>query len=223
MTLQGSSDGAGENERDEGILKDEYFLTDDFYEYEQGQADIIVKDRLRKHIQFWREIGTDPFILDIIENGYVIQFHSTPNSMFSKNNKSALQNEEFVLEAIKDLEIKGLIERCSERPYVVNPLTVSVQNSGKKRLILDIRLVNKHLWKRCVRFEDLEVALNFLYYENCWMIKFDIHSAYHYISIRENQTTFLGFSWKIGGKDVFFKLLVLPFGLRSAPYHPLYP
>ena len=109
MTLQESSDGGGENERDEGILKDEYFLTDDFYEYEQGQADIIVKDRLRKHIQFWHEIGTDPFILDIIENGYVIPFHSTPNSMFSKNNKSALQNEEFVLEAIKDLEIKGLI------------------------------------------------------------------------------------------------------------------
>ena len=50
------------------------------------------------------------------------------------------------------------------------------------------------------------------------MIKFDIHSAYHHISVRENQTDMLGFSWKIEGQDVFFKFLVMPFGLRCVPY-----
>ena len=153
-----SRNGEGAGEPDDEILKDEYFFTDNFYEYEQGKAEIIIKDRLRKHIDFWREIGTDPVTLDIIENGYVIPFYSKPESMFCKNNKSALKNETFVLEAIKDLEIKGLIARCSEKPYVVNPLTVSVQNSGKKRLILDLRLVNKHLWKRSVKFEDFKIA-----------------------------------------------------------------
>lgn len=43
-------------------LKDEY-LTHDYYEYEQGQAGIIVKDRLFKNIEFWKNIGASMFIL----------------------------------------------------------------------------------------------------------------------------------------------------------------
>ena len=50
------------------------------------------------------------------------------------------------------------------------------------------------------------------------MIKLDINSAYHHISVRKNQTDMLGLSWKIEGQDVFFKFLVMPFGLRCAPY-----
>ena len=52
------------------------------------------------------------------------------------------------------------------------------------------------------------------------MIKYDINAANHYISIRESQTFIfnLGFSWNIDGKVVFFRYLILAFGLRSAPY-----
>ena len=213
VIMTGSSNGEGAGGPDDEILKDEYFFTNSFYEYERGQAEITVKDRLRKHIHFWRKIGTDPLTLEILENGYVIPFYSKPKRLFCKNNKSALKSNTFVVEAIKDLEIKGLIARCSEKPYIiVNPLMVSVQNSGEKRFILDLRLVNKHLWKRSVKFEDLKINLNFVN-ENCWMIKFYIHSAY-----RENQTDMLGFSWKIEGQDMFFKFLVMPFGLRYVPY-----
>ena len=133
------------HEQEQDKFKDEYFLTNNFYEYEQGQADIIVKDRIKSNIQFWRDIGANSYILDTIENGYVIPFHSTPVSMCCKNNRSALQHKTFVLEAISDLEMKGLVARCSEKPFIVSPLTVSVQNNGKKRLILDLRLVNKHI------------------------------------------------------------------------------
>jgi hypothetical protein len=34
-------------------------LTHEYYEYEQGQADIIVKNRLKKHYNFWKNIGMD--------------------------------------------------------------------------------------------------------------------------------------------------------------------
>ena len=84
VLMVGSSNGEGAGEADDEILKDEYFFTDNFYEYEQGQAENIVKDRLRKHTDFWREIGTDPVTLDIFENGYVIPFYSKPESMFCK-------------------------------------------------------------------------------------------------------------------------------------------
>ena len=45
-------------------------------------------------------------------------------------------------------------------PRNVNP--VSVQSSGKKHVILDLRFINKHLWKQSIKFEDLRVALNYL-------------------------------------------------------------
>ena len=46
-------------------------------------------------------------------------------------------------------------------PHNVNPLSVSVLSSGRKRLILDLRFVNKHVWKPKVKFEVLKVALNY--------------------------------------------------------------
>jgi hypothetical protein len=50
-----------------------------------------------------------------------------------------------------------MIEKCESKPIVVNPLTVSVSSSNRKRLILDLRHVNLHLWKTSVKFEDIIV------------------------------------------------------------------
>ena len=102
------SSGGIIHEQDQDSFKDEYFLTNNFYEYEQGQVDIIVKDRSKSNIEFWRDIGANSYILDTIENGYVIPFHSTPVSICCKNNRLALQHKTFVLEAISDLEKRAL-------------------------------------------------------------------------------------------------------------------
>ena len=61
---------------------------------------------------------------------------------------SALRETVFVQEAISDLLDRGLIQKCDYVPKVVNPLTVSVHSNGKKRLILDLREVNKYIWKQ---------------------------------------------------------------------------
>ena len=139
------------------MIKDEYFnindcnnlsldfgeisnLTHEYYEYEQGQGDIIVKSRLKKHYNFC--IGCYDYILDTIYNGYRIPFFSTPPSICLSNNRSAVNHSEFVVEAIHDLLIKGPIEKCESKPIVVNPLTVSVSSSNTKCLILDLRNVN---------------------------------------------------------------------------------
>jgi hypothetical protein len=43
-------------------------LTHDFYEYEQGQANIIAKLSLRNHFSFWKSIGCYDYILDTINS-----------------------------------------------------------------------------------------------------------------------------------------------------------
>ena len=48
----------------------------DSYEYEQGvSSNIVMPDRLKNHIQFWRFIGrASQFISDVIDNGYRISY-----------------------------------------------------------------------------------------------------------------------------------------------------
>ena len=71
-----------------------------------------MKDRLKKHVSFWREIGSNAFVIDVIQNGYKIPFYSMPERTVCKNNKSALLESEFVSEAISDLLDRGLIQKC---------------------------------------------------------------------------------------------------------------
>ena len=85
-----------------------------------------------------------------------------PEESISKNNMSALRESDFVNEAITDLMDRGSVSKCDQRPKVVKPLSVSVQSNRKKRLILDLRLVNKHIWKQSVKYEDLRLALMYL-------------------------------------------------------------
>lgn len=192
-------------------------LTTDYFEYESGQADIIVKGRLRENIQFWRDIGAPQFILDTIMRGYLLPFYSNPDSFCLQNNQSALNNSDFVDTAINDLLLRGLIIETTNIPLAVNPLTVSIQSNGKKRLILDLREINRHLYKQSVKFEDIKTAQMYIN-EGSYMFKFDIHSAYHHIDIYEPHTEYLGFSWVVHGVRKYYKFLVLPFGLSTACY-----
>ena len=45
--------------------------------------------------------------------------------------------------AINDLIINGCVIEVFEAPVIINPLSVSIKKSGKKRLTLDLRHVNQ--------------------------------------------------------------------------------
>ena len=172
-----------------------------------------VKGRLASHLEFWRKIGASDFVLDTIQNGYVIPFLEPPMSMFLKNNKSSLKNADFVDHAISDLLDTGCIQEVPFKPFVVNPLSVATQNSCKKRLILDVSLLNKCVKKDKFKFEDWRLALQ-MFSKDCFMFKYDLKSGYHHFDICPQQHTYLGFSWK----NKFYCFTVLVFGLASNPY-----
>ena len=119
-----------------------------------------------------------------------------------------MKHTDFVDSAIQDLLDRGLIVTCEVQPTVVNPLTVSIHSNGKKRLILDLRVVNKHLWKHSVKYEDMRTATQHIKH-NSSLFKFDIHSAYHHVDIFCPHTEYLGFSWLKDGVRIFYKFLVL--------------
>ena len=124
--------------------------------------------------------------------------------------------------AILELLCVGSIVSCTSPPDVVNPLSVSVQSSGKKQLILDLRHVNFFVSISEVKFDDAQSMLNFFIGKspsNLLAYSFDIKSGYHYAQIYPSHQRFLGFSWVFQGVPKYFKFVALPFGLTTTAFH----
>ena len=166
----------------------------------------------------WVKLGASGFILSVVRDGYKIPFVALPPPKVSSNNTSALNETYFVSEAISDLLRTKCVEILDHQPDIVNPLSVSVQPSGKKRLILDLRHVNLYVFKRKFRCEDISVAIQ-IFSKGFYLFKFDLKSGYHHVEIFPEYRKYLAFSWDFGDGIVkYFQFTVLPFGLSSAPY-----
>ena len=131
---------------------------------------LLVKGSLMRNISFWHAIGAPEFILSIIQNGYRLPFGTITSGNVLKNSKS-LPYPKFVEETILELlhSYQG-VEVQAPPAYVVNPLSVSVQSNGKKRLILYLRYVNKHLR---VKYKDWKIAL-YYFQKRAFMISLDL-------------------------------------------------
>ena len=62
---------------------------------------------------------------------------------------------DFVKETVCDMLKNGFITESKTIPHVVSPLSVSINSIGKKRLILDLRIVNKCIWKEKMTFRNI--------------------------------------------------------------------
>ena len=128
------------------------------YEVKSGDVPFSVRGRLRKSIQFWREIDAPRFILDTIAFGYKLPLLQIPPPFVATNNNSALQESEFVESAISELLSLECITEVFAPPAVINPLSVSIQKSGKKRLILILIFVTSTSIFSMFRCEDVSIA-----------------------------------------------------------------
>ena len=162
-------------------------------EFESGEKVCIVKSSLKNHLQFLHKIGANVSVIDVLENGYKIPLITLPKAAKFPNNHSALNNANFVTQAVEVLLSIGRIKEVKNPPYVVNPLSVSENGSHKLRLILDLRYVNKHVFKDKIKFGDWKIMQYFLEPTDL-LFKFDISQGYHHIDIDEQHQKYLGFS-----------------------------
>ena len=93
-----------------------------------------VKGNLRRKLEFCKRIGTPRFILNVIDKGYMLPFLSLPEPAIFRSNRSSLAHAEFVGDAIHVHELveSGRIVEVVVSPLAVNPLSVSVQATGKE-------------------------------------------------------------------------------------------
>ena len=116
-------------------------------EYHEEPVNVKVKGRLKHTIASWEDIGASLFIRQIILQGYKIPFIYTPAPAQFPNNRSAIQNSDFVDQAIFDLLVVGSVVECELCPNHREPLSVSIQSTGKKRLLLDLQYPNYYVKK----------------------------------------------------------------------------
>ena len=175
-----------------------------------------MRGRLALCYDEWIKLGASGFVLSVVRDGYKIPFVALPPPKVSSNNTSALNDPSFVSEAISDL--LRTVEILDHQPDLINLLSVSVQSSGKKRLILDLRHVNLYVFKRTFCSEDLSVAIQ-IFSKGFYLFKFDLKSGYHHVEIFPEHRKYLAFSWDFGDGEVkYFQFTVFRFGLSSAPY-----
>ena len=177
-----------------------------------------VVGRLKKRSNFWKNnLQVSSFIQKIIDEGHLIPFTSVPPPFLAKNNKSSLDNQKFVQDAIQSLLSKGCISEVSEIPRCCNPLTVAERNS-KLRLVLDLRHVNQFVNLHKFKYEDLK-TFSELFDQDDFFVTFDLTSGYHHVDIHPEHRKYLGFHWTFSnGQTKYFIFNVLPFGLSSACY-----
>ena len=123
-------------------FKERHLLERSYEDYLECSDSVIVKGRLRINVNFWESIDASQFVLSVFKEDYKIPFYYTPTPVYLQNNKSSLPNSDFVFSAISELLKVGSVVECPFPPLVINPLSVSIQPNGKKRLILDLRHVN---------------------------------------------------------------------------------
>lgn len=114
--------------------------------------------RLKSKVSEWEEMGANKSIVQLIKVGYKIPFKTEPSSVVLRNNRSALNDKDFVTKELQNLLKKGCVSKVDNIPEVVNPLTVAKSRNGKSRLVRDCRHINPHLHKFKYRYEDALVA-----------------------------------------------------------------
>ena len=105
-----------------------------------------MKGHLKQCVSYWEfTISAPRFVLDVISEAYKLPFIRVPDSCYIRNNRLAENHPNFVEEAISKSLVNDCIHEHLEPSYYVSPL--SVAETKKLRLVIDLRHVNPCLYK----------------------------------------------------------------------------
>ena len=139
-----------------------------------------VKGRLKERVLFLKEQLVAPqSVLSVIESGYALPLKSEPPMRSQKNQPSAYLKSEFVQTSIDELLVGGCIKLRELKPHICSPLSVVANSTGKLRLVVNLRYLNKYLWKQKFKYEDLRTAMLLLEHNVFFRSKVRVPSCGH--------------------------------------------
>ncbi len=119
-------------------------------------------------------------------------------------------------QAVAELLVNGFAKLTKKRPTVCSPFSVSIQANGKKRLIADLRHLNRYLKPPKFKMDDLRAAMPSIE-ESQYMFSFDVKKGYYHLDLAPEVQKYFGFSFKVGKEEYYGYYTVVPFGISTAP------
>ena len=83
---------------------------------------------------------------------------------------------------IAELLNSACISEPDVAPYDCSILSVVENSSGEKRLVINLRRLNRFLFKQKFKYEDLIIAM-LLFQRGDYLFSFDLKSGYHHVDI----------------------------------------
>ena len=94
-----------------------------------------------------------------IKESYKLPLRLIPDRFCRPNQQSTLGHQDFVTQAIQELEENHCVVKVQETPYICSPLSVVANTQGKLRLVLNLHYLNQILWTDRFKYEDLHVTM----------------------------------------------------------------
>ncbi len=167
--------------------------------------------------QVWDSKGMDPFIVSMLQKGYVIPFLQTPTLSskpinFPSYQKGSIRHK-VLRQAVVEMIDKQVIELVKNpSPGYYSRLFVVPKKEGKWRPVIDLSPLNKMVDVQHFKMETVASVLSSVQ-PNQWMTSIDLTDAYFHIPIHPRSRRYLRFVFF--GKVFQFRSLC--FGLSTAP------
>ncbi|CAC5367588.1 unnamed protein product [Mytilus coruscus] len=162
----------------------------------------------------WENITSDLWILDIVRNGYKIEFDVVPQGLsFMNEIHFPLHKFEIISVEVQKLLAKGTIKEVDslENQFISNIFLVP-KKDGSSRPVINLKNVNNFVAYHHFKQEHLSFVLDVIQRDD-YLTSIDLTDAYFSISINNDFKKYLRFMWK----GHLYEFQVLCSGLASAP------
>ncbi|CAL4245740.1 unnamed protein product [Meganyctiphanes norvegica] len=161
--------------------------------------------RLPLFADFWRKVTSNNFVLNIVQYGLKIQFHTFPPMLSLPAGSFSASRSLSVSTEVSTLLSKSAITSVppSGDQFVSPIFDVPKKDCDNRRVILNLKILNSYILKTSFRLEGIDTIINMLRRRD-YFISIDLWDAYLMLLIHPDFWKFLCFDWE--GKRFFLSL-----------------
>ena len=180
-------------------------------------TEISVGGRLQSFWQVWQRLGSNPRVVSVLRDGYILPFRERPHlshfPLIVSKYASPSKNKA-LLEALASLIQKQVVEKVVVRSSLAfyNRLFLVPKPNRQWRPFLDLSKLNLFLTTNTFKMETPE-TIRLSLQRGEWVMSLDFSDAYFHIPIAQRSRKYLRFHLN----KVNYQFTSLPFGLATAP------
>lgn len=177
--------------------------------------------RLPQFLDNWKQVTSDPWVLDIIETGYKFSFVAQP-PLTTKPLVTRLPPDQrnTLITLVDELLQKQAVIRVTDyqkSPGFYSTYFLVTKADGGFRPILNLKHFNHYMLKEKFRMETLKSILQLLQKDD-FLFSIDLKDAYLHVPINQRFHKYLRFAFSgSSGQVEVYQWIVLPFGHTASP------